>query len=151
MEELEYSGLMYADLEWKNVKGEVFFKLKRKTDFGPIYYVFEKNEELLSEEEKILFKKSWEQITIGAGLCGVQLFDSREIMDAVQNQIKKVMESDEARAAMVEADRTGEVTLVRDVQVSLFDFGTQKVTGLTVGISVPAGASEKIKESFNVE
>ena len=46
---------------------------------------------------------------------------------------------------MAEADETGKVVLVRDVDISLFDHGTGRVTSLTLGISVPAGASEALR------
>ena len=147
---LEYSGLMYANIEWKNASGEVFFKLKRKEDWGPTYYVFEKNLDVLSDEEKTKFKLGWKIISEVAGKAGFKLFDSAEIMEAVEAQIKIVLESKDAKRAMAEADETGEITLVRDIDINLFDHGTRRITSLTLGISVPAGASESVKEAFNV-
>ncbi len=145
---LEYSGLMYSNLEWKTASGDVFFKLKRKEDFGPTYYVFEKNLEFLSDEERTRFDVGWDLISMVAGKAGFKLFDYVEIMEAVEAQIKKVLKSEEAERAMAEADETGEVVLVRDVDISVFDHGTRRITSLTIGISVPAGASEDIEEAL---
>ena len=150
MEALEYTGLMYANIEWKNASGEVVFKLKRKEDWGPTYYIFEKNLEVLSDEEKIRFDLGWDFITWAAVKTGFKLFDNAEIMEAVEPQIKLVLESEDAKRAMAEADETGEITLVRDIDISLFDHGTKRITSLTIGISVCAGASESIKEAFSV-
>lgn len=147
---LEYSGLMHSNLEWKTASGEVFFKLKRKEDWGPIYYVFEKNLELLSDEERTRFDAGWDFISMVASKAGLKLFDSAEIMEAVEAQIKIVLESEEAERAMAEADETGETTLVRDVDISVFDHGTGRITSLTLGISVLSGASENIKGAREV-
>jgi len=133
---------MHANIEWKNASGEVVFRMKRKEDWGPTYYVFEKNMDVLSDKERAKFEEGWEEISWAAGLLGFLLFDSREIMDAVQAQIKIVMESEDAKRAMAEADETGELVLVRDIDISLYDHGTKQITSLTIGISVPAGASE---------
>jgi len=145
MEDIEYSGLMHPNIEYSTKSGDVFFKMKRKDEWGPTYYVFELNEKLLSDEEKPKFKEAWSIMKMGARVCGIKLFDSTEIMDALQAKMKEVLESKDAERAIAEADETGEVTLVRDVDISLFDHGTGKVTSLTLGISVPAGASETIR------
>lgn len=147
MGSLEYTGLLYPNLEWKNASGDVIFKLKRKEDWGPIYYVFEKRLEFLSDEERTRFDVGWDFISMVAGKAGFKLFDSAEIMEAVEAQIKIVLESEDAKRAMAEADKTGEITLVRDIDISLFDHGTGKITSLTVGISVPSGS---IEEAFDV-
>jgi len=151
MEDMEYSGLLYADVEYVTASGEVFLKIKKKDAWGPIFYVFEKNEELLSDEEKIKFKKDWRLITKTMGKAGIKLFDSSEIMEAIQAQIDKVLESEDAERAMAEADETGEFVLVRDIEISLFDHGTGRIVSLTLGISVPAGASENIKRWRKLE
>ena len=145
---VEYSGLMYPNIEWKTAKGDVFFKLKRKMDWGPTYYVFEKHEELLSDDEKTRFDLGWNVISGVAGKAGFKLFDSKEIMEAVQAQVIRVIESEDGKRAMEEADKTGEITLVRDIEIAIFDHGTRKIDSLTIGISVPAGASEDIEEAF---
>jgi len=150
MENLEYTGLMYPTLEWKTASGDVVFKLKRKEDWGPTYYVFEKNMEVLSDEDKTNFDSCWEYLTLAAVKAGFKLFDHAEILEAVEPQIKKALESEDGKRAMAEADETGEITLVRDIDISLFDHGTKQITSLTIGISVPAGASESLKEAFNV-
>ena len=139
---MEFSGLMFANIEWKTASGEVVFRMKRKEEWGPTYYVFEKNLDVLSEEERAKFEEGGEAISGAAGLIGISLFDSREIMEAVEPQIKKVIQSEDAKRAMAEADKTGEFVLVRDIDISLYDHGTKKITSLTIGISVPAGASE---------
>ena len=126
------------------------FKLKRKEEWGPTYYIFEKNLEVLSDEEKIRFDLGWDFITWAAVKTGFKLFDNAEIMEAVEPQIKLVLESEDAKRAMAEADETGEIVLVRDIDISLYDHGTKQITSLTIGISVPPGASESIKEAFNV-
>ena len=150
MGNVEYTGLMYPNIEWKTASGDVFFKLKRKEEWGPTYYVFEKNEEFLSDEEKPRFKDGWEFISMVARLIGFKLFDHAEIMEAVEPQIKKVLESEDGRRAMAEADETGDLVLVRDIEISLFDHGTREITSLTIGISVPPRASESIENIFNV-
>lgn len=142
---MEYSSLMHPNMEYSTKSGEVFFKMKRKDEWGPTYYVFEKNEEVLSDEEKTMFKEAWSIIKMGAKVCGIKLFDSAEIMEALQAKIKDVLISEDAERAMAEADETGEIVLVRDIDISLFDHGTGRVTSLTIGISVLAGASEMMR------
>ncbi len=141
---------MHPNIEWKNASGDVFFKLKRKEDWGPIYYVFEKNLELLSDEERTRFDAGWDLISMVASKAGFKLFDYVEIIEAVEAQIKIVLESEDGKRAMAEADETGELVLVRDVDISVFDHGTGRITSLTIGISVPAGASESVNEAFNI-
>jgi len=149
MENLEYSGLMHPNVEWKNAAGKVFFSMKKKEDWGPTYYVFEINRDILSDNEQSKFEECWEIICHSAGLMNILLFDSQEIMDAVETQIKNVMISEDAKRAIAEADDTGERVLVRDIDISLFDHGTREITSLTIGISVLAGSSESIKKMFN--
>jgi len=139
---------MHPNIEYSTKSGDVFFKIKRKDEWGPTYYVFELNEELLSDEEKTKFKEAWSIMKMGARVCGIKLFDSTEIMDALQAKIKEVLESDDAERAMAEADETGEIVLVRDIDISLFDHGTGRVTSLTLGISVPSGASEALRAQW---
>ena len=139
---MEYSGLMHPNMEYSTKSGKVFFKMKRKDEWGPTYYIFDLNEEVLSDEEKTKFNKAWEIMTTAARVLGIKLFDSAEIMEALQAKIKEVLTSEDAEHAMAEADETGEVVLVRDIDISLFDHGTGRVTSLTIGISVPEGASE---------
>jgi len=91
MENLEYSGLMYPDFSLSTKSGEVYFTMKKKDEWGPAYYVFEQNLELLSEEEKNEFKETWKFMKALAGLSGICLYDSAEIKDAVQAQIMKVL------------------------------------------------------------
>jgi len=119
----------------------VFFKIKRKDEWGKPYYIFELNEELIPEKEKQPFNKAWNIMKSISGKTGIKIFDSAEIMDAVQAKMKEIMESEDAARAMAKADETGELTLVRDIKISLFDHGTGRVTGLTLGVSVPAGVS----------
>ncbi len=142
MEGIEYSDLMHPNIEYSTKSGEVFFKLKRKDEWGPTYYIFEKNDEVLSDEEKTKFKEAFSIIKMGAKVCGIKLFDSAEIWEALSAKIKEVMTSEDAERAMAEADKKGEIVLVRDVDISLYDHGTEQITSLTIGISVPAGASE---------
>ena len=145
MEGLEDSGLMHPHIEYTTKSGEVFFSMKRKDECGPTYYIFDLNEELLSDYEKTQFSEAWDIMKLGARVCGIKLFDSTEIMDAVKARIKEILNSEEAERAMSEADEKGETVLVRDVDISLFDHGTGKVASLTLGINVPAGASEAIR------
>ena len=144
---MEYSGLMHPNIEWKTESGDVFFKIKRKDEWGPQYYIFEKNEKVLSDEEKTKFNEAWEFLTVAAGIMRIKLFDSAEIWEALETKIKEVLTSEDAERAMAEADKTGEVILVRDIDISLFDHGTGRVTSLTIGISVPAGSSEMMRAS----
>ncbi len=141
---------MHADVEYVTKSGEVFFKMKRKEEWGPAYYVFEKHLEVLSDEEKTKFKEDWKDLTDFMGKAGITLFDSAEIMEVLQAQIKKVLESEDAERARAEADETGELVLVRDIDIRLYDHGTGKITSLTIGISVPSGASENIREMREV-
>jgi len=142
---MEYSGLMHPNMEYSTKSGEVFFTMKRKDEWGPTYYIFELHEEVLSDEEKTRFKEGWSIIKMGAKVCGIKLFDSAEIKDALETKIKEVLTSEDAECAMAEADETGEIVLVRDIDISLFDHGTGQITSLTIGISVPAGSSEMMR------
>jgi len=149
MEDLEFTGLLSPHIQYKTKSGEVFFSMKRKSEWGPpTYYVFELNDKVLTDEEKTKFNEAWNIIKMAARACRMSLFDSREIQDAVMTQIKKVLESEDAEKATDEADRTGEITLVRDIDISLFNHATGRITSLQIGISVPPGSAELIKESL---
>jgi len=150
MEDIEFSRLMHPNIEWSTESGEVFFSLKRKEEWGPTYYIFDLNLEVLSDYEKKQFEESWNIMKLGAIACGVKLFDTNEIQDAVITRVKEILKSEDAEKAMAEADKTGEITLVRDIKISLFDHATGQVTSLEIGISVPPGSSELIKESLKV-
>jgi len=52
----------------------------------------------------------------------------------------------EALRAVEKANKTGKVTLVKDVDIKVFDHATGKIGTLTVGISVPPGSEDYIKE-----
>jgi len=145
MEIREYSDLMHPNMEYSTKSGEVFFTMKRNDEWGPTYYIFDLNEEVLSDDEKTKFKEAWSIIKMGAKVCGIKLFDSVEIKEALQAKIKEVMTSEDAERDMAETDETREIILVRDIDISLFDHGTGRVISLTLGVSVPAWASEMIR------
>jgi len=149
MEHGEYSGLMYADIEWKTEDGQVFFSMKKKSDWGPTYYVFEKNLDVLPEEERAKFEEGFIEIARMAGIIGIRLYDSREIMDAVQSKMRELMDSTDWEKAEKEAETSKENVLVKDIKISLFDHGTGEIEGLTIGISVPSKSEkERIKEEI---
>ena len=148
MEDIEWSPLMHANIEWATKSGEVFFSLKRKSEWGPSYYIFDLNLELLPDEDKKKFDEAWDIMKLGARACGVKLFDTNEIQDAVMTRVKEILMSEAAEKAMVEADKTGEITLVRDIDISLFNHATGSITSIEIGISVPPGSLELIKESL---
>jgi len=151
MEDIEFSRLLHANLEWSTESGEVFFSLKRKDEWGPTYYIFDMNLEVLPDDQKAKFNEAWDIMKLGAIACGVKLFDTNEIQDAVITRVKEILTSENAEKAMDEADKTGEITLVRDIEISLFDHATGQVTSLEIGISVPPGSAELIKEAMKVD
>jgi len=151
MEDIEFSGLLHPNIEWTTESGEVFFSLKRKDEWGPTYYIFDLNLELLPDEDKTKFDEAWEIMKIAAIACGIKLFDTVEIQAAVITRVKEILKSEDAEKAMAEADKTGEITLVRDIKISLFDHATGQVTSLEIGISVPPGSAELIKEAMKVD
>ena len=69
---------MHADIEWSTESGEVFFSLKRKSEWGPIYYIFDMNLEVLPDDQKTKFNEAWDIMKLGAIACGVKLFDTNE-------------------------------------------------------------------------
>jgi len=146
MSELELGGLMHATMVFKNKDGETVFSMKRKDDYDSLYYIFEKNEDIMSSEEKEKFAQAFELIAMGAATRGIPLYDSRELMDGVAGKMQVLLRSKETVRALKEADKTGEVVLVRDVDITVFDHGTGRINNLTVGISVPPVGSENIEK-----
>ena len=137
MGEPEYSGLMDANLEFKNNAGEIIFKMKRKDNYGSLYYIFEKYEDKMSSEDKQNFEMGWEIITMAAAFMGIPLYDSNELIEGIMGRAKILLDSEDGERAMEEADKTGENVLVRDIDVKIFNHGTGQINNLTVGISVP--------------
>jgi len=139
---IENSGLLFPDIEWKTETGEVFFSLKQKKEWGG-YYLFEKNLEVLPEEERPEFEKAWLDIMRMAGLIGIRLYDSKEIWDGLTAKAKAILQTEAAEIAKEKANRLGEHVLIKDIQVSLHNFATGEIESLTVGISVPPDSEAK--------
>ena len=142
MAELEFSNLMHANMVFKNKKGEVVFSMKRKDG----YYIFEKKEENMTAEEIPQFAEAFQMIAGGAQMLGIPLYDSKELWAGVSGMTQVVLRSKDGLRAAKKANKTGEVTLVRDVDIKVFDHGTGKINTLTVGISVPPGADDYIEK-----
>lgn len=152
MDELEHIGLMYANMEVKNIEtGEIIFKMKRKDDYGSLYYLFEKYEDKMTQEDKINFPIAWDIITMGAALLGIPLYDSKELMQGITGRTIRLLKSKEGKRAIEEADKTGKTVLIKDIQVSVFDHGTKKIDSITVGLSVPPRASQDLENIGNLK
>jgi len=146
MGELEYSGLMDANLEFTNEDGEIIFTMKRKDNYNSLYYLFEKHEDKMSSEDKQKFEMAWDFITMAAALMRIPLYDSNELVEGIMGMAKSILESEEGEHAMDKADNAGERVLVRDIDIKIFDHGTGRIDNLTVGISVPPGARQAMKD-----
>ena len=146
MGELEYSGLMDANLEFTNEAGEIIFTMKRKDNYNSLYYLFEKHEDKMSSEDKQKFEMAWDFITMAAALMKIPLYDSNELVEGIMGMAKSILESEEGEHAMDKADNAGERVLVRDIDIKIFDHGTGRIDNLTVGISVPPGARQAMKD-----
>ncbi len=137
---------MHATPILQNETGEVVFSMKRKDG----YYVFEKNEEAMSEDMRKKFPQTFEMMCMGANVLGIPFYDFNELTDGVNGQILATLKTKEAIRAMKKANRTGKVVLVRDIDVKVFDHGTRKINTITVGVSVPPGGEEYVKKLLKV-
>ena len=146
MGEIEHSGLLDANMVFKNKDGEIVFSMKRKDNYDSLYYIFEKKEENMTAEEIPEFEKAFKVIVSGARMFGIPIYDSEELFDGVSGMTQVVLRSKEALRAVEKANKTGKVTLVKDVDIKVFDHATGKIGTLTVGISVPPGSEDYIKE-----
>lgn len=131
----DFSGLLGPSLVVHNSKGEVIFSMKRKDKYPPMYYIFEKHEDKMSEEEKEKFKQAWAMISGLAGLMGLPLYDMREISDGMEAQVETIKKTDEYKEAMKKAD-SGELVFVKDISFKLFDHATGNINTLTVGVNL---------------
>ena len=150
MSDMEFTRLMHGKAFLKNEKGEVVFKMKRKEGYGSVYYIFEKNEEAMSDEMKAEFPEAFEVMCMGARMLGIPFYDFNELTDGVNGQILATLKTKEAIRAMEKANRTGKIVLVRDIDVKIFDHGTRKINTITVGVSVPPGGEEYVKKLLKV-
>ena len=125
MSDMEFSGLMHGKAFLRNEKGEVVFKMKRKEGYGSCYYIFEKNEEAMSEEMKKDFPKAFKVMCMGARTLGLPFYDFNELTDGVNGQILATLKTKAAIRAIKKASRTGKVVFVKDIDVKVFDHGTQ--------------------------
>lgn len=140
----EFSGLLGANLELRNSKGEIIFAMKRKTEYPPIYYIFEKHEDRMNEEEKEGFEKAWTLMRAAAAMMGFRLHDMREISDALEAQIKAVMETEEGKAALKKVDPGGdEKVFIKDISFKVFDHASGTLGTLTVGVSTMSAEGAK--------
>ena len=146
MGDLEYSGLLYADRVFRNEYGEPVLSIKRKDNYGTLYYVFEIREENLTPRVKKGVYETLDFIKESLNVLGIPLFDSKELMDGITGTAQRVLASKEAKKAIKKATKTGKVTLVKDVNVMVFNHATGKIHSLTIGVSVPPNSEDAIKE-----
>ncbi len=140
----EISGILGANLELRNEKGEIIFAMKRKTKYPPIYYIFEKHEDRMNDEEKEGFEKAWAMIKVASAMMGYRLHDMREITDAMEAQLKAVMETDEFKKASKKVDDGGdEKAFIKDIHFKVFDHATGTLGTLTIGISTMSAEGVK--------
>lgn len=134
----EMSDLLGSNLAVHNSKGEVIFSMKRKDKYPPPYYIFEKHEGRMTDEEKENFKEPWSLIKAAAARMGFPLYDMREISDGVEAQIKAVMETDEFKEATKKVDEVDgdDLMFVKDIKFKVFDHAKGTINTLTVGVNV---------------
>ena len=131
----DFSDLLGPNLTVRNSKGEVIFAMKRKDKYPPMYYIFEKHEDRMDEEEKKKFDMMWPVMTGAAVVLGLPLYDMREIGDGMEAQVKTIMKTDEYKQAMKGADE-GELVFVKDINFKIFDHATGNINTLTVGVNL---------------
>ena len=141
---VETSDLLGANLEVRNEKGEIIFAMKRKDTYPPLYYLFEKHEDKMNDKEKKGFEQVWPLIKKGAAAMGFALHDMKEINEALQAQIKAVIESKEGKAAREKAAPGGdEKVFIKDISFKVYDHATGNLGTLTVGVSTMSAEGAK--------
>lgn len=142
----EYSGLLYADRIFRNEHGEPVLSIKRKDNYNTLYYIFEIKEENITPKIKTKVYDTLDFIKKTLKSMDIPLFDSQELTDGLKAIITKVLTSKEAEKAIKKATKTRELTLVKDVNVMVFNHATGKISSLTMGISVPPDSEDYIKK-----
>jgi len=138
---IDPSDLMGANIELRNSKGEIIFAMKRKDTHGPTYYIFETHEDRMdSDEDRAKFEQAFTVIKAAAAHIGFPFYDMKEINDALQAQMKAVMETDDFKEASKKVDE-GDVdkkgwSFVKDVSFKVFDHATGSIHTLTVGVNL---------------
>lgn len=146
MSDFEFGGLMHAMPILKNETGDVVFSMKRKDG----YYIFEKNEDAMSDEMRKTFPEAFDMMCLGARTLGIPFYDFNELTDGVNGRIMETLKTKEAIRAIKKASRTGKTVFVKDIDVKIFDHGTGGINTLTVGVSVPPGGEEYVKKLIKV-
>ncbi len=149
MGELENSGLLYADRVSRNEYGEPVLSIKRKNNYGTLYYIFEVHEENLTPRVKKGVYETLDFIKESLNVLGIPLYDSQELMRGLEYKINEALGSELGLKCAEKATKTGKIVLVKDVNVKIFDHGTGKLGSLTVGISVPPDSEDAIKKMLN--
>lgn len=149
MIEPEYSGLLYADRVFRNEHGKPVLSIKRKDGYDSLYYIFEIQEENLTPKSKIAVNDTLNFMKESLKAADIPLFDSQELTDGIRAVISTVLTSKEAEKAIKKATKTRKLTLVKDVNVMVFNHATGKISSLTMGISVPPDSEDKIKKMLN--
>lgn len=113
-------------LAWKNKKGEVVFAIKRKDQWGPIYYIFEKHEDRIEPGNRAKFDDAWQVIKIAAGTLRIPLYDASELrlmyMRAIEEYTKKTGK-----------DLPDNKTI--DLEIPVFDHATGEISNLVIGVT----------------
>ena len=133
---IEPSDLLGPNLTVRNSKGEVIFALKRKDKYPPTYYIFEKHEDRMDEDDKRKLDEAWSMLSGMAGRSGFPLYDTKEINDGIEAQMTAVSETDEFKEAKEAMKKTDDLVFVKDISFKLFDHGTGSINTLTVGVSL---------------
>ncbi len=140
---IDPSDLMGANLEVYNSKGEVIFAMKRKDKYPPTYYIFETHEDKMDgEDDRAKFDQVFTVIKMVAARIGFPFYDMKEINDALQAQMKAVMETEAAKEATKKVDESGE-QFIKDISFKVFDHAKGTINTLTVGVSLYSAKAKR--------
>jgi len=125
--EIPETDIMDPSLIWKNRKGEVVFAVKRKDQWGPVYYIFEKHEDRMEPQNRDKFHDCWELIRRAARLAGIPLYDIAEMKLLYKKATDKYVQE------------TGEIPPEYpkqvDISVPIYDYASETLHHLVIGVS----------------
>ena len=128
---LTHGGLLDANFQMANEKGEIVFEMKKKEPLDPdgnkqLYYIFRVHEKNMNEKQRKGFPKVLTMIMWAAKRMGIPMYTYDEITERTSEQVAKLFETDTF-------PEPGEGQI--DVNIEVFNYATKELATLTIGIS----------------
>lgn len=131
-----FEGILSPTIRYFNKEGKTAFEMKKKGEkYGELYYIFRVYKENFTEEQLKEWPVAWALIKAIAAIRGIPLHDFDEITEALEANVRRILETSEGKKAQEKANKTDKVVFIKDIKIKVFDHATGEINTLTIGIS----------------